>query len=183
MPPLPTGEPVWDLQFDENGQLTSPAQGASLAEVPAAGVTDLFVFSHGWGTSQDAASRLYGQMFPMIRNAAHGLPGLGKLGFAGIYWPSLWFPPTPATPPPAAGAQQADAGAVVDLSAGTAALSGADIAAALQPGFADPAQAAAITQIGQLIDDGESAAGLAESDDAKQQRLEEHSQPTKAPTP
>ena len=108
----------------------------------AAGVTDLFVFSHGWGTSQDSARQLYNTMFPLIRTAAHGLAGIGTVGFAGIYWPSLWFPPTPATPPPAAGAQQADAGAVVDLSAGTAALSGADIAAALQPGFADPAQAA-----------------------------------------
>jgi hypothetical protein len=183
MPPLPTGEPVWDLQFDENGQLTSPAQGDFLAGVAAAGVTDLFVFSHGWGTAQDAASRLYGQMFPMIRNAAHGLPGLGTLGFAGIYWPSLWFPPTPATPPAQAGAQQADTGAQVNLSAGTAALSGADIAAALTPGFADPAQQAAITQIGQLIDEGEAAAGSAESDDAKQQRLQQISQLIKSLTP
>src|SRR5215831_6209771 len=173
MQPLPTGEPVWDLQFNENGQLTSPAQDSFLAEVAAAGITDLFAFSHGWGTSQDSASRLYGQMFPMIRNAAHGLPGLGKLGFAGIYWPSLWFPPTQATPPPAAGAQQADSGALVDLSAGTAALSGADIASALRTGFADPAQQDAITQIGQLIDEGEAAAGTVESDDAKQQRLQQ----------
>ena len=176
MPPLPTGEPVWDLQFDENGQLTSPAQGDFLAGVAAAGVTDLFVFSHGWGASQDAASRLYGQMFPMIRNAAHGLPGLGKLGFAGIYWPALWFPPTPATPPAQAGAQQADTGAQVNLSAGTAALSGADIASALRGGFADPAQQDAITQIGQLIDEGEAAVGSAEPDDAKRQRLQRISQ-------
>ena len=183
MPPLPTGEPVWDLQFNEDGQLTSPDQGGFLAEVAAAGVTDLFVFSHGWGTSQDSASRLYGQMFPMIRNAAHGLPGLGKLGFAGIYWPSLWFPPTQATPPAQAGAQQADTGAQVNLSAGTAALSGADIAAALRPGFADPAQQDAITQIGQLIDEGEAAAGSAESDDAKQQRLQQIDQLIKSLTP
>src|SRR4029077_12795152 len=98
-------------------------------------------------------------------------------------WPPLCPPPPPATPPPAAGAQQADAGAVVDLSAGTSALSGADIAAALQAGLGDPAQAAAITQIGQLIDDGESAAGAAESDDAKQQRLEQISQLIKSLTP
>lgn len=182
MPPLPTGEPVWNLQFDENGQLTSPAPGDFLAEVAAAGVTDLFAFSHGWGASQDGAGRLFGQMFPMIRNAAHGLPGLGKLGFAGIYWPALWFPPTPATPPPAAGAQQANGGAVVDLSAGTAALSEADIAAALRPGFADPAQQDAITQIGQLIDEGE-AVGSAESDAAKQQRLQQISQLIRSLTP
>jgi hypothetical protein len=32
---LTTGEPVWDLQFDENGQLTTPAQGDVLTEVAA----------------------------------------------------------------------------------------------------------------------------------------------------
>ena len=73
MPPLPTGEPVWNLQFNENGQLTSPDQGSFLAEVAASGLTDLFAFSHGWGTSQNSAGQLYGQMFPMIRTAAHGL--------------------------------------------------------------------------------------------------------------
>ena len=41
MQPLPTGEPVWDLQFDEDGKLTSPGQGSFLAEVAAAGVTVL----------------------------------------------------------------------------------------------------------------------------------------------
>jgi hypothetical protein len=180
---LSTGEPVWDLQFDENGQLTSPAQGDVLAEVAAAGVTDLFAFSHGWDASQESARSLYDQMFPMIRNAAQGLVGLPKIGFAGIYWPSLWFPPTPATPASTAGAQQADAGAQVDLSAGTAALSGADIAAALVPGFADPAQQAAITQIGQLIDAGLAPAGAAQSDDAKQQQLRQISQLVRSLTP
>jgi hypothetical protein len=180
---LSTGEPVWDLQFDENGQLTSPVQGDVLAEVAAAGVTDLFAFSHGWGASQDSARSLYDQMFPMIRNAAQGLVGLPKIGFAGIYWPSLWFPPTPATPASTAGAQQADTGAQVDLSAGTAALSGADIAAALVPGFADPAQRAAITQIGQLIDAGLAPAGAAQSDDAKRQQLQQISQLVKSLTP
>jgi hypothetical protein len=180
---LPTGEPEWDLQFDENGHLTSPAQGDFLAEVAAAGVTDLFAFSHGWGASQDSARRLYDQMFPMIRTAAHGLAGLGEPGFAGIYWPSLWFPPTQATPPPPPGAQQADSGALVDLSAGTAALSGAGIASALRLGFADPAQQDALTQIGQLIDEGQAAAGSAESDTAKQQRLQQIGQLIKSLTP
>ena len=130
---LPTGEPVWDLQFDEKGQLTAPGLGEFADEVTAAGVTDLFAFSHGWGASQDSARGLYDRMFPMIRDAARGAAGIGKVGFAGIYWPSLWFPPTPATPPPAAGSQQAGSGALVDLSAGTAALSGADIASSLLP--------------------------------------------------
>ena len=180
---LPTGEPAWDLQFDQNGQLTAPAQGDFLDEVAAAGVTDLFAFSHGWGTSADSARGLYDQMFPMIRNAAHGLAGIGTIGFAGIYWPSLWFPPTPATPPRAAGAPQASDGAPVGLSAGTEVLSGADIASALAPGFADPAQQATLTQIGQLIDQGQAAAGSDEADAAKQQRLEQISQLIKSLMP
>jgi hypothetical protein len=180
---LPTGEPAWDLQFDQNGQLTAPAQGDFLDEVATAGVTDLFAFSHGWDASADSARGLYDQMFPMIRNAAHGLTGIGKIGFAGIYWPSLWFPPTPATPPPAAGAPQASDGAPVGLSAGTAALSGADIASALAPGFADPVQQATLTQIGQLIDQGQAGAGSAEPDAAKQQRLEQISQLIKSLLP
>jgi hypothetical protein len=170
---LPTGEPVWDLSFDEKGRLTAPAQSDFLTEMAGGNVTDLFVFSHGWGTAHDQALELYDKMFPMIRDAAHGLAGLGQLGFAGIYWPSLWFPPTPATQPQAAGAAQADGGALVSLSAGTAAVSGADIAAALRPGFSDPAQQDAITQIGRLIDEGEAAVGTGEPETSSQERLQQ----------
>jgi hypothetical protein len=178
-----TGEPVWDLQFDEHGQLTSPASGDFLSEVAAAGVTDLFAFSHGWGTAQDAALALYNEMFPMIRNAAHGLAGIGTIGFAGIYWPSLWFPPTPATPPASAGSEQADTGATVSLSAGTSAVSGADIVASLLPGFADPAQQDTLTQIGELIDQGLTPEASAEPDAAKQQLVQQISQLIKSLTP
>src|SRR5215510_7145744 len=118
---------MWDPPFDEKGRVTAPAQGDILAEVVAAGVTDLFMFSHGWGTSEKGARGLYDEMFPMIRDTAHDTAGIGKVGFAGIYWPSLWFPDTPATPAARAGSAQAGGGAVVDLSAGTAAVSGAEI--------------------------------------------------------
>ncbi|MBV9794138.1 MAG: hypothetical protein JO016_09375 [Actinobacteria bacterium] len=171
-----TGEPVWDLQFDENGQLTSPARGDFLSELAgqvagATGLTDLFFFSHGWGTAEDKALDLYNAMFPMIRAAAHGLNGLGSIGFAGIYWPSLWFPPTPATPPGNGGSQQSGEGAVVGLSTGVSTVSGAAIAASLAPGFADPGQQQTITQIGKLIDDSLTPAAAAEPDASKQQRL------------
>jgi hypothetical protein len=168
---LPTNEPVWDLEFDEKGRLAVPARGDFLDAVIAEGVADLFVFSHGWGTSGDKARGLYDAMFPMIRNAASGKAGIGEVGFAGIYWPSLWFPPTQATPPPAAGATQAGSGAVVDLSAGTRTVSGLDIAESLRPGFADSAQQQTVTQIGRFIDEGETAVGSDESDAEKEQRL------------
>ncbi len=181
---LATGEPVWDLTFNETGQLTSPASsGDFLTQVAAQGIQDLFVFSHGWMTSADTAAALYATMFPLLRTAAQGVPRLGKLGFAGIYWPSLWFPPTPATPPAQGGSAQADEDGAAPLSAGTAALSGAEIAAALVPGFADPAEQKMIAQIGQLIDDGQVMAETGQPDSAKQLQITQISQLIKSLTP
>jgi hypothetical protein len=170
---LPTGEPVWDLNFDEKGRLTSPTSQVFLNEVATEGVADLFVISHGWGTSEGSARGLYGEMFPLIRDAASGAASIGKLGFAGIYWPSLWFPDTPATPPRPAGSTQAGDGGVEDESAGTAALSGAEIAESLRPGFEDPAQQQTIMEIGRLIDEGTAAVGSGEPDAVKEQRLQQ----------
>jgi hypothetical protein len=181
---LGTGEPVWDLQFDEKGNLTAPGEGTFVNDVGGRSVEDLFVFSHGWGTSQDHATALYNVMFPMIRTAAQGVPGLGRPGFAGIYWPSLWFPPTPATPPPAAaGSPQAISGAAAPLSAGTAEVTGAQIAASLQPGFTDPEQQKTIIQIGQLIDQGQAMAGSGQTDAVKQQLVTQISQLVRSLTP
>jgi hypothetical protein len=173
---LPAGEPVWDLKFDERGGLDARDRQTFLDEIDAEHLADLFVFSHGWSTSEQDARSLYDTMFPLIRDAASGAPGLGPVGFAGIYWPSLWFPDTPATPPPPAGSTQAGTSAVTDDDAGTAALSGSEIARSLRPGFEDPKQQDRVTQIGQLIDEGEAAAGSGESDLAKEQRLQELNQ-------
>ncbi|MFF4287511.1 hypothetical protein ACFY0R_19635 [Streptomyces sp. NPDC001633] len=178
-----TNAPVWDLEFDEKGRLTAPAEGDFLDQVIAEGVDDLFMFSHGWGTSESNARGLYQEMFPMIQDAATDAADLGKVGFAGIYWPSLWFPPTQATPPPAAGATQAGSGALVDLNAGTTALSGREIAESLQPGFADPAQQQKVRDIGRLIDQGEAAVGSNESDAAKEERLRQIHQLLKSLVP
>jgi hypothetical protein len=180
---LPTGEPVWDLEFNEKGRLTAPASEAFLNEVAAEGTADLYVFSHGWGTSEGSARGLYGTMFPLIRDAARGAADAGKLGFAGIYWPSLWFPDTPATPPRPAGSAQAGDGAVADQRAGTAALSGAEIAESLRPGFEDRSQQETVTEIGRLIDEGTAAARSAESDEAKEQRLRQLDQLLKSLLP
>jgi hypothetical protein len=179
---LATGEPVWDLTYDASGHLTSPDQGGFVAEVAASGVTDLFLFSHGWGTAQNQAEALYATMFPLIRTAAQGVPGLGKLGFGGIYWPSLWFPPTPATPPAQSDATQADDTATGPLSAGTAAVTGAQIAASLAPGFG-PQDQATLTQVGQLIDAGQAMTAQGAPDDVKTQHLQQISQLIKSLVP
>jgi len=168
---LRTNEPVWDLSFDEKGRLTELGQDDLIEGIIAEGVDDLFVFSHGWGTSEASARRMYDDMFPMIRAAAQGMPGIATTGFVGIYWPSLWFPPTPATSATSADSIQSDGGAVVDLTAGTASLSGAEIAESLRSGFADEAQRNTVTEIGRLIDEGEAADRSGATDAEKELRL------------
>jgi hypothetical protein len=167
---LTTGEPVWSLTFDQKGRLTAPSAEAFRNGVAAEDVVDLFVFSHGWGTSERMANDLYGAMFPLIRQAAGAAPGIGKVGFAGIHWPSLWFPDTPASVPRPAGATQAADGAQEPDSAGTAVLSGAQIADSLRPGFEGPAQQETILALGKLIDEGE-AADPTEPDSVQEKRL------------
>jgi len=180
---LPAGEPVWDLKFDEKAGMDARDRQTFLDEIDAEDLANLFVFSHGWGTSEQGARSLYDMMFPLIRDAASGAPDLGRVGFAGIYWPSLWFPDTPAMPPRLADSTQAGTSAVRDDNAGTAALSGSEIATSLRPGFVDPKQQDTVTQIGQLIDEGEAAAGSGESDLAKEQRLQELNQLLKSLVP
>ena len=75
---LPSREPVWDLEFNEKGNLTAPASDAFLQEIAAENITDLFIFSHGWGTSETSARGLYDTMFPLIRDAANGVRGIVK---------------------------------------------------------------------------------------------------------
>lgn len=169
---LQTGEPRWSLTFDEQGLLTAPSKPTLLDEIDAADVADLFVFSHGWNTSEEDSRKLYDQMFELIRNATSGTIGVGPVGFVGVHWPSLWFPESPATPPRPAGSTQAGSGRE-EARAGTAALSGAAIAESLRPGFADPAQREAIMTLGQLIDEGAAAAAdsAGEPDAVREERL------------
>ncbi len=101
---------------------------------------------------------------------------MGSVGFAGIYWPSLWFPDTPATAPRSGGSTQAADGAQVDASSGSAEISGAQIAESLLPGFAQEDQRAAVSELGRLIDEGVASAAAVdgaqqESEEQKEERL------------
>lgn len=96
-----------EVTFGSDGALTS--DGGLARAVGAGGVTDLFVFSHGWNNSTDSARRLYREMFTLLA----GRLGTRKDGCVavGVLWPSLLFPEDdPATPEtPSTGAQLADA--------------------------------------------------------------------------
>jgi hypothetical protein len=144
------GRPYWELTFDKSGALTAPTADDFVQQVQAAGISELFVFSHGWGNSTDAATRLYSAMFPLIEAGAATIDAAGERGYVGIFWPSLWFPDPPAD-------QAAAVAAAVVAGrpgAATAALSGAQIAQTLSESFPDPEQKKTVAQLGQLIDAG-----------------------------
>src|SRR3954471_18049894 len=99
---LVSGEPQWELVYDEAGNPERFDSGVFFSEVRNAEVKDIFVFSHGWNNDAAAARNLYNDMFPRIAAACAGKANLGRIGFAGVLWPSIWFPETPAfvNPPP-----------------------------------------------------------------------------------
>jgi hypothetical protein len=123
----------FEVDFNADGTLnttTGSGDGGLTAAVAAGGITDLFVFSHGWNNGVDSARDLYQAMFTQLAD----LLGFNKATSAavGVIWPSLLLPDDdPATAPPIPS-------------------TGAQVAAALTPAF--PQQADALTTMGHLLD-------------------------------
>ncbi|CCH87948.1 conserved protein of unknown function [Modestobacter italicus] len=114
------GLPFWQVTFDAEGDADATGRDALLAEVPAGGIADLFVFSHGWNNDRSVARRLYAGFFGLL---AGQLPAerRGDVGLAGVVWPSRRWADEPipdfAPSPAAVGAGPdgaASAGAHVD---------------------------------------------------------------------
>lgn len=164
------GHPYWELVFDEHGTLTSGSPDAVIAQMSAAGIDNLFVFSHGWNTQQGQAEQLYQQMFPLIATAAGQRPALGTIGFVGVIWPSIWFPDTPgaAQALPAAGMRAVGASPAgpVDV---TVTLTGTEISDALAGSF-EPAKQDLLAEMGRLIDQGQRAAAAGSATHDEQAR-------------
>jgi hypothetical protein len=97
MPATIAGFPFWQFSYDRSG---SPVETASdmqfRQELRNAGITDLFVFSHGWNNDQQTASILYtgffGEMQKLI-SLSNILAGK-RIGTAGVFWPSIRWPDT-----------------------------------------------------------------------------------------
>jgi hypothetical protein len=167
-----SGKPYWQVHADKDGGLDPVGTGLPAA-VAAAGISDLFVFSHGWGSSEGAAADLYQAMFAKIAAQvdAGASAALPSVGFAGIYWPSLWFPD-----PNAAEAVAGPAALAANLpsTAVPATVTGGDIAQALQPAYAgDATRSQAVTRLGELLDTGEQLTAAAAPDDQQEQALKD----------
>src|SRR4051794_30459686 len=104
---LTSGEPRWEMVFDEDGKLLGFDRETFFRQLKDSGVEDLFVFSHGWNNDAKEARGLYDDMFPLVASACRGVETLGRVGFVGVLWPSVWFPETPAVVTHPAGSGQA----------------------------------------------------------------------------
>jgi hypothetical protein len=126
--------PYYELVFDAEGSANTTdhqEHGGLRAAVAAGGVTDVFVFSHGWNNGVDSARTLYAGMFALLREqlGAH----LKGSVFVGVLWPSLLFPdddPVTAPAVPSTGQQ---------------------LAAAIAPAM--PEQQSRLDTIGRLLDE------------------------------
>lgn len=84
------GLPFWEITFDDDGDPDAGRLGTLLAEVPARGITDLVVFSHGWNNDPRVARRLYDGFFGLLARQLPDAPATRPLtvGLAGVVWPS-----------------------------------------------------------------------------------------------
>jgi hypothetical protein len=131
------GLPFWEITFDADGDPDGAERDAVLAQVPARGITDLFVFSHGWNNDHSTARRLYDGFFGLLaaQLAANPADPPVVAGVAGVFWPSKRWSDEP----------------IPDFA--PAAAMGAPGAAAATPVESAPAAAAAATVDEQTLAD------------------------------
>ncbi|MFH9074371.1 hypothetical protein [Streptomyces alboflavus] len=85
-------EPYWELTFDADGDVDAVQRDRLLSGAERERVTDLLVFAHGWNNDQRMARQLYRRFFtPFEQLAGAGV----RLGYTGVFWPSIRFPDEP----------------------------------------------------------------------------------------
>jgi hypothetical protein len=151
------GLPFWEITFDADGDPDAGRREALLTEVPARGVTDLFVFSHGWNNDRDVARRLYNGFFGLLAGQLGATPAPRPVtaGLAGVVWPSRRWSDEPIpdfTAAPAAAADGAAAATPVEAAAPEAADAtiDPDTLAGLRETF--PAAAAVVDEMAALLE-------------------------------
>ncbi|MEO7318301.1 MAG: hypothetical protein ABIZ56_04875 [Chthoniobacteraceae bacterium] len=151
------GIPYVEAQFDKNG---SPENQVTLA----AGVTDLFVMSHGWNNSAADARELYRKFFENFVAVAKAgdLPGR-TFAIVGVIWPSKKFDELVAVSGVPGGAQGAASLGAADAESRKALEDKLD---RMKEIFTEPEQQQAIEDAKKLLPD------LEESSSARREFVE-----------
>ena len=151
--------PFWKVKFDkEANPVDAAAVDTFVSEVKSQGVTDLFIFSHGWNNDESAAAWLYQSFFGEVAKLMAN-PGVAKknaaakIGVAGIVWPSILWPddapssgPAPELPAPSGGGTVAMNASSAGVSSKTATI--AEVKSALQAAYgSDPKQQTLINDL------------------------------------
>lgn len=160
------GFPFWELRFDKNAKpVDKTALDTFLREVKDQGLTDLFVFSHGWNNDPATARRLYkgffGEVRKLLDNAGIAKQRQVKAGTAGVIWPSILLP---------------DEEAAADSGGGAASLEGdessGDFFTELRKVFVEPEQQPILDDLERLLNERKrSNAALQEFKDKLDQLL------------
>lgn len=85
--------PYFPVQFTKDGILFQQPDSDALMHGIEAGVTDLFVMSHGWNNNMDAAQNLYSSLATQFAaQIAAAAPLKGRtFAICGVLWPSKQF--------------------------------------------------------------------------------------------
>jgi hypothetical protein len=155
------GFPFWALEFAKDA---IPGDAAAIdrmvREVKDTGLTDLFIFSHGWNADRNAAISLYGRFFEELGKIIRddGVPKrqpAAKIGLAGVIWPSILWPddapsagPEPVLPAPRGGGGVSMRAAASGVPAKTVAPK--EIQTALAPSY-DAGQRAILDELTTML--------------------------------
>jgi hypothetical protein len=85
--------PFFPVQFTKDGAVFQQPDVDALMTGVHAGVTDLFVISHGWNNNMDDAKHLYSGLCAQLAAQIGAVPALNSRAYAicGILWPSKKF--------------------------------------------------------------------------------------------
>ena len=157
------GLPFWALEFTKEGSTDAVAVQRLFSELKLQGITDLFVFSHGWNNDHSVANSLYRRFFAEIATLLSDdtvqkkIPG-AKVGVVGVLWPSILWPddapsegPQPELPHPSAGGVVGLGVAKATVPVKTAAPH--EINTELKKTYEDPRQQTLIDELTAMLDE------------------------------
>lgn len=174
--------PFWVLNFNKNGDPTSPSSiDAFIKEVNDGKITDLFVFSHGWNNDRTAAMSLYDRFFGEVQKVMQDSrwpkrnPN-ARIGVAGVIWPSILWPDDAASATmdaAAAGGSGGAAGLADAAPIPVATASPREINIELKKGYTDQEQQSLVDDLTALLEaQPKSTAALAQFRDKLAKLLE-----------
>lgn len=140
MPTQQAGFPHWEVQFDAKGGLAAPDTSPD----EMAGLTDMFVFSHGWNNDAAAARSLYEQFFTEMRSVCDSRSiATATIGTVGVLWPSMrWVDE----------ASPARAGGAASTTAAPPVVTDRQLVEDLGQVFTSDTQRAALARLADLLD-------------------------------